>query len=170
MSIDQEEFNGIIKLRMAVGCLGENADGNWWSSSWSAATAYAFLSPIYGGHTDVVRYHGLVEAARRVHDTHIGVGRVFHLFRLPERFERRLHDELSKGKASETTAIIRTREDAEAFLEEIGTTISASVVGPVHVGCPADLARKDWLIDLAGRYLAAFKNSTQVFPYFAEGR
>ena len=36
------------------------------------------------------RQPGVLEAARRVHDEHIGVGRAFHPFRLPEIMEQRL--------------------------------------------------------------------------------
>jgi hypothetical protein len=34
------------------------------------------------------------EAAARVHDEYIGVGKVYHLFRLPEHIEQALHSSL----------------------------------------------------------------------------
>lgn len=84
-----KKFNGlkakdllsIINLRFAVGFFGEKEQHNWWPSLWLTKNASAFLSPIYGERLDTARYHGVVEAARRIHDERIGVGRAFHLFR-----------------------------------------------------------------------------------------
>jgi hypothetical protein len=42
----------------------------------------------------VAQYHGVQEAASRVHDEHIGIGRVYHLFRLPEHVEQALFNSL----------------------------------------------------------------------------
>ena len=48
----------------------------------------------------LAQYHGVSEAARRVHDEHLSVGS-FHLFRLPEEMEQDLHALLQAGgKAS----------------------------------------------------------------------
>jgi hypothetical protein len=51
--------------------------------------------PVFGANIMQARYQGIVEASKRVHDERIGVGRVFHLFRLPETTEQRLFDSLS---------------------------------------------------------------------------
>jgi hypothetical protein len=161
------ELHEVVQLRLAIGLLGEKDHANWWPSLWFSSNATAFLSPIYGDRTHVARYHGLVEAARRVHDSRIGIGRVFHLFRLPEPLERRLHDGVTTRATPADFAFIHKKEDAEALLTEIGNNVTASI-GPISVGSAADLEGRAWLKTVAGHYLAAFKDSQQTFPYFAE--
>ncbi|MDG4901392.1 MULTISPECIES: BrxE family protein [unclassified Mesorhizobium] len=163
----KDELNEIIQLRLAIGLLGEKDHANWWPSLWSTSNATSFLTPIYGERTDIARYHGLIEAARRVHDSRIGVGRVFHLFRLPEAWERRLHNAVTAQGMIGNAASIQTKEDAEALLTEIGNKVEASA-GPIRVGSAGDLEGHAWLKTVAGHYLAAFRSSQQTFPYFAE--
>lgn len=163
---NSDELKTIIQLRIAIGILGEKDHGNWWPSLWFTPNAVAFLSPIYGERTDAARYQGLVETARLVHDSRIGVGRAFHLFRLPETLERRLHDAVVSENAMSEAASVAKKDDAEALLMEIAEPVSASP-GPIRVGSAADLETNDWTKILAGHYLAAFRNSEQTFPYFA---
>jgi hypothetical protein len=80
----------IIGLRLAVGLLGEQEQSGWWPSRFLGRHAHAFLNPIFGGKTRMAQYHGVIEAACRIHDERIGVGRVFHLFRLPETIEQQM--------------------------------------------------------------------------------
>ena len=164
---DQEELAIILRLRMAVGLLGEKCSPNWWPSLWFGTNASAFLSPIYGERTGAARYHGVVEAARHVHDNRIGVGRAFHLFRLPETMERRLHDAVAVHDAMSTTDAIASKEDAEAVLQDIAGEAVASA-GPIRVGKLSDLDNGSWQKKVAACYLAAFESSQQTFPYFAE--
>lgn len=162
---DPEGLVKIIRLRMAVGLLGEKNHGNWWPSLWSTSNAMAFLSPIYGVRTNAARYQGLVETARIVHDSRIGVGRAFHLFRLPEIFERRLHDFVVRDNGIIIAGNIPSKADAEALLSEIAEPVDASN-GPIRVGSAIDFERPAWTKVLAGHYLSAFRSSQQTFPYF----
>jgi len=83
----------LLKLRIAVGLLGEVQSPAWWPSAFFSRTSPAFLKHTFGRTMALVQYHGVCEAATRVHDDHIGIGaEVFHLFRLPERLERDLHE------------------------------------------------------------------------------
>lgn len=164
---DREELLKIIELRIAIGLLGEKENGNWWSSLWLTSNAVAFLTPIYGERTDAARYQGLVETARLVHDSRIGVGRAFHLFRLPEVLERRLHDAVTRDNAMNKAGFVQSKDDAEALLSEIAKPVNTNP-GPVRVGSKLDLETPAWTKIIAGHYLAAFKSSKQTFPYFAE--
>lgn len=167
MNRNHEQLISILKLRMAVGLLGEKEHGNWWPSLWGTSNATAFLSPIYGVRTNAARYHGVTEAARRVHDSRIGVGRAFHLFRLPENLERRLHDAIVKDGAL-TDFSIDTQEGAQAVLADIAVEADVAA-GPIRVGSIKELENGAWLRAVAGHYLSAFQGSQQTFPYFAEG-
>jgi hypothetical protein len=99
---DQMQSNtDISRLRVLVGYLGERHQSNRWSSTFLGRTSEAFLAPIFGNTVANARVVGVTEAARRVHDDAMGVGRTFHLFRLPETLEQELHRKLStsSGKA-----------------------------------------------------------------------
>ena len=91
----------IVGLRLAVGLLGEQEQSAWWPSGFLGRHAQAFLGPVFGSKTRMAQYHGVTEAACRIHDEKIGVGRVFHLFRLPESIEQRLCDALQEGSVPE---------------------------------------------------------------------
>jgi hypothetical protein len=157
-----------VRLRLAVGLLGEKEHANWWPSLWFTSNATAFLSPIYGNCADAARYHGVAEAARRVHDSRIGVGHAFHLFRLPETLERRLHDAVVRQEATGKVVAISSKEDAETLLAELSDEVDTNA-GPIRVGSISDLDRYDWPKLLASHYQSAFRTYQQTFPYFAEG-
>src|SRR4051794_40798178 len=146
------ELHDVVRLRLAIGLLGEKDHANWWPSLLFSSNAIAFLSPIYGDRTHVARYHAIVEAARRVHDRRIGVGRAFHLFRLPEPLERRLHDAVVAQDSAGDAAFITTKVHAETLLAEIGSKVETSA-GPIRVGSAGDLEGRTWLKVLAGHYL-----------------
>ena len=84
----------IVRLRLLVGFLGERSQFNWWPSAFFISSSSAFLSPIFTKTAFTAQYHGVKEAASRVHDEHIGVGKVYHLFRLPETVEQTLFGHL----------------------------------------------------------------------------
>lgn len=156
----------LVKLRLAVGLLGEGEQANWWPSKWFESTAQAFLEPIFGQRVAPARYHGVLEAARRVHDGRIGVGRAFHLFRLPEGLELQLHEAVVIEGAS--LGDVATPEAAHAVLAALSRGVPEPGPGPIRVGSPQDLQGRQWIPLLAGYYRAAISSSTQVFPYFAE--
>jgi hypothetical protein len=79
--------------------------------------AQAFLNPIFASKTRMAQYHGVTEAACRVHDERIGVGRVFHLYRLPETIEQRIPDAFQEESLPENvTRCFESSEAAESAL------------------------------------------------------
>lgn len=76
------DFEQIAAIRAAVGYLGEKDQAGWWSSSFFASTGSAFLSPIFPRTQVVAQCQGVSGAASKIHDERIGVGNVYHLFRL----------------------------------------------------------------------------------------
>lgn len=161
------ELMDIVKVRLAVGYLGERDQGAWWPSTWLSPTAPSFLSPIYGDKLAIAQYGGIVETARRVHDERIGIGRVFHLFRLSEALERRLHETVASENESNALPGFVAADDAEALLAQLAAPAAKIDAGPIRVGDIKDLDRWDWISELAGRYQAAFEKSEQTFPYFS---
>ena len=166
--LKDNDLLSIVKLRLAVGFFGEKEQQNWWPSLWLTAYASAFLSPIYGERLDAALYHGLVEAARRVHDERIGVGRVFHLFRLPEGLERRLHEAVVQDNACQDLIDLTESTTAEHSLAELAPDSKEVNPGPMRAGNVSDLRGRKWIGRLAAFYRGAFEASQQTFPYFSE--
>jgi hypothetical protein len=120
----------IVGLRLAVGLLGEQEQLAWWPSGFLGRHAQAFLNPIFGSKTLVSQYHGVTEAACRVHDEKIGVGRVFHLYRLPETIEQRISDAFQEGSLPEdVTRCFESTDAAESVLARFGEGIGGGETG-----------------------------------------
>jgi hypothetical protein len=159
----------ILAMRLAVGLLGEKEHAGWWASSFMSPTSGAFLLPVFGSNILQARYQGIVEASKRVHDERIGVGRVFHLFRLPEATEQRLFDALLSGEGN-VAARVASPEMAKETLSALAFTSREAKQGPFLMGSADDLDRPDWLRTAASLYAAAFAAGIQCFPYFSEKR
>jgi hypothetical protein len=158
----------IAELRVLVGYLGEQAPA-WWTSQFFSSNAAAFLRPVFGRSMPLAQYQGVTAAAARVHDEHIGVGRSFHLFRLPEVYEQSAAEAFADSAFTEGVyAGIKDREQALSRLESLSRAMTASE-GPVVLG---DLGESmaDALPSLAGVYLDAFRKGIRTFPYLREAQ
>lgn len=159
----------IVALRLAVGLLGERDNAGWWASSFMSPTSAAFLAPVFGANVPQSRYNGVLEAARRVHDEHIGVGRAFHPFRLPEATEQRLFDTVQAGGGALSDKVADPDAARLALQKLAGKTVEAKS-GPALVGPLETLDSHHWVRDVAALYLAAFDAGVQCFPYFTGSR
>ena len=88
--MDHNLIEHVASLRTVVGYLGEREQYAWWQCSFFGPGSKTFLAPVFG------RTQVLAQApghARRplIHDERIGVGEVYHLFRLPEDMEQGIH-------------------------------------------------------------------------------
>jgi hypothetical protein len=133
------------------------------------ANERAIPDPGVRGEADAGPVSGVVEAAKRVHDERIGVGRVFHLFRLPETMEQRLFDAI-QDPCKEFDEVVVSPEAARATLEGIvGTKVEAKS-GPAMLGTADKLDDAEWIAEAAALYSAAFNADGQCFPYFTGSR
>lgn len=162
-------LNNVAKLRLAVGLLGEAHQKAWWSSNFFAPNSKAFLTPVYGKTQLLAKYYGVKEAATRVHDDHIGIGKgVYHLFRLPEVIEIDLHKLLTNQiDAENAELILSTPEEAEAYLLDSENKFDISETGPLWMDYSASIKNHSSWQKIANLYLTAFSNGTRVFPYFS---
>lgn len=160
------KLKAIAKLRILIGYLGEKKQSNWWGSSFLAPESQAFLNPIFGKTTFIAQYQGVKEAATRVHDEHIGVGEVYHLFRLPENIEislfQLLHDEQFISEIKEN---ILDKEKAEQALSNFVISSLKLKEGPVLMGTLDDFFMEESMSDIANLYYLAFSNNIQAIPY-----
>jgi hypothetical protein len=158
----------IVRLRLLVGFLGERSQCNWWPSAFFIASSSAFLSPIFTKTAFTAQYHGVKEAASRVHDEHIGVGKVYHLFRLPETVEHTLVGHLREpGFIDSVSVQLQDQEQALEGLATVATSHAACQEGPVLVGAIDELLAGKHLGLLAHYYRSAFSENTKVYPYYA---
>lgn len=159
----------IVSLRLAVGLLGERDNAGWWTSGFMSPTSAAFLTPVFGATILHARYQGVLEAAKRVHDERIGVGRAFHPFRLPEVMEQRLFDACRVG-GQEFEGAISSTDAARATLEGLAGMKVEAKSGPALIGTAATVDDLEWVKEAASLYSAAFGAGVQSFPYFQGAR
>ena len=155
----------VLSMRLLVGFLGEKAQFGWWPTAFYEASARPFLEPIFAKRSGVAQYHGVVEAACRVHDKDLNVG-TYHLFRLPEEMEQDLHALALTG--SDGCSPLIALGDTDSALNALGQLVGLarkSGTGPVHVGSVSDLI--DRLNDIASIYHFAFQSDSRSFPYLA---
>jgi hypothetical protein len=158
----------IAELRVLVGYLGEKGQSSWWTSEFFSGTAAAFLAPIFNRSVFLAQYQGATAAAAKVHDEAIGVGRIFHLFRLPIGLEQAAADTLNDPSFVQSLQDgLASREQALARLTALATSHEAASPGPVSLGKMGD----DLGVELnraAGVYGSAFKLGIQSYPYIRE--
>jgi hypothetical protein len=160
----------IARLRVIVGYLGEKDQHNWWGCSFFAPISGAFLDPVFPRTAFLARCHGVKAAATRLHDERIGVGRAFHLFRLPEHTEQKLHKHFLDEVVEKELMELVQGEGALTLLEEMGEDTGSGSEGPVHSGESEDLQNVEGWKTVATTYSKAFKEGYQAFPYFTESR
>lgn len=153
----------VLKARVLVGFLGERAQFGWWPTAFYESSGRLFLKPIFSRTPQVAQYHGVVEAARRLHDEHLSVG-TYHLFRLPEEIEQDLHVLVqTAGEEWSPAALYRDKQTALAMLTDMTGAAMKGGVGPVSIGNVRDIA--DRLTEIASVYCSAFSSNAQSFPY-----
>jgi len=162
-------LNSIIQFRLAVGYLGERSQYGWWQSSFFTLGSGAFLSPLFGRTQLLAQCSGITRAAALVHDERIGVGRVYHLFRLPEDVEQSIHQVLQTTTSGNSfEKLTASKETALAFLRTNTKPFAAGGVGPLRIGSLADLQNLQTWKSVAGAYLFGFETKQEIFPYFTE--
>lgn len=158
----------MLRLRLAVGFLGERSQPAWWQSGFLGPSAAAFLDPIFGSNRLLTQYRSVSEAARRVHDDRIGVGRVSHLFRLPETTEQLLAAEIGRLREVEPQQNVSSEAWAVSVFDELCPAASGHEVGPVRLGPTGAALTQSGLQSTASHYRSAFLGSVQCFPYFSD--
>lgn len=164
-----EFIEKLAKLRLAIGYLGEREQFGWWQSSFFTQGSNAFLSPLFGRTQILAQCNGVTRAAAIVHDERIGVGHVYHLFRLPEEIEQSIHQSLhgpDLGQALQK--IIAKPETALNYLRKSAGTKQPAEVGPIRIGNIVALHDIGIWQTVASAYLFGFEQSTLVCPYFTD--
>lgn len=155
----------IAELRLLVGFLGEKSQHNWWESNFLGTSSGAFLMHTFPRTTLLSQYHGVNEAALLVHDEFVGVGKNYHLFRLPVSIERNVAGAIQKLSANEEFInSLKSKEAAHKRLAELGTKAEAQD-GPVNIGAFEDGELEHIMYTSAGLYLSAFQQGKKSLPF-----
>lgn len=155
----------LLQIRLLVGFLGERAQFGWWPTSFHEVSSRLFLEPVFSRTSRLAQYHGVLEAARRLHDEHLSVGS-YHLFRLPEEVEQDLHNLVQRPEADEfALQEMRSKDAALGSLKELAGAVSVKSVGPTSIGNISDLASSNTVHAIAAAYLSAFSQDAKAYPY-----
>lgn len=153
------------QLRLIVGYLGERSQFAWWPTAFYESTSRPFLEPVFTKTAQLAQYHGVLEAARRLHDEHLNVGS-YHLFRLPEEIEQDLHTLVQSGVGPEfSIQVPMNQEDALGALGRLASEIPKDGIGPILIGNIKDLEMLEIASDIASAYLLAFSKNIKTYPY-----
>ncbi len=167
MPSSSEKSETLLRLRLIVGFLGERAQFGWWPTTFFERSSQSFLAPVFTRTTGLVRYHSVVEAARRLHDEHLNVGS-YHLFRLPEELEQDLHTMMqAAGEESLGGEELQKRDAGLEALRRLAGTNSAQSIGPTLVGSIGSLDALETVQAIAAAYLFGFEQNSRVYPYLA---
>lgn len=155
----------IIKIRVLVGFLGERAQFGWWPTAFYESSSRPFLEPVFSKTLRLSQYHGVLEAARRLHDEHLSVG-CYHLFRLTEEIEQDLHAIVRSDLVRILSDKSVTKNDvALNELKNLAASYNKVSVGPTAVGSIKDIDSTDTLKAIAAAYLSAFTQNAKTYPY-----
>jgi len=155
----------LLQMRLLVGFLGERAQHAWWPTAFYESSSRLFLEPVFSKSSRLAQYHGVLEAARRLHDEHLNVGS-YHLFRLPEEVEQDLHATVQNSIGEDLTSqATQNKERALETLAKWAASKSLSSLGPTAVGSIKDLDSSDTLQAIAAAYLSAFTQNAKTYPY-----
>jgi hypothetical protein len=156
-----------LNLRLIVGYLGERLQYGWWSTAFFDAASIRVLSPVFPKTFRLAQYNGVREAARLLHDEYIGIGNVFHLFRLPEEMEQDLHALMHEKQTDmELLTKLQNRDDALQALVGIADGNRDLSEGPIKIGELKNIHTANAVKSIAQSYLAAFQQSKRTYPYF----
>jgi hypothetical protein len=162
----QDTIEKIVSLCLIIGFLGERRQFNWWSSSFINTNSGTFLTPMYPRTLLTAKYQGVREAATKIHDEHIGVGKTYHLFRLPEFIEQAARQALLKSAfADQIQPSLATIEAALAALAGFVKVEQVVGEGPVWSGNIEDIEQPELISNMAAVYYFAFQNDIKSYPY-----
>ena len=162
---DFSKTEAILQLRLLVGFLGERAQFGWWPTSFYEPSSRLFLEPVFSKTSLLAQYHGVMEAARRLHDEHLNVGS-YHLFRLPEELEQDIHAFMQSPNGENlATRSPQTKEDALKAMTVLAPNAAKLNEGPKLVGAIDDIDSPNAIQLFAAAYLSAFQQNVKTYPY-----
>ncbi len=161
------DFDALLHLRIIVLALGESTHAGWWKSQFLSPVGQRFLNQLYPRSEFAAAVRSAIRAAKPVHDSSIGLGGVFHLFRLPQDVERHLSQTLlakDSNLQTEITPWLAQQDNLLDALNRLGQPPLKRVLnGPQRMGSPRDIRSGTWIESVAAAYCAAFRAGSRVY-------
>jgi len=158
----------LINIRTIVGFLGEKPQFGWWDTNFLSETGLKYLNITFPRTAFSAGVNSVAEAARKLHDSRIGKGRVYHLFRMPEFVEQRIHIRLQDFDPYTLLTLFKDKNTALEKLRSMTDSSLEASEGPIQIGNWKNLFQLSYLKKVAKHYSYAFGKGIQIFPYFSE--
>jgi hypothetical protein len=170
-STEVQQIRQLLCLRTIVAALGERTTPPRWRTQFLTdfgLRAMARVFPRTPVHAALV---SVFAAARLEHDQRIGLGKRYHLFRLPESLERAVLDVISEPTFSaQATAMVGDTQNT--LMDKLASIANKqnlpALDGPISLGSIAKMSEPTILASLAAHYWNSFESARRVFPYFTE--
>lgn len=167
--MDSKQLEDLATKRIIVGYLGEREQFGFWQSSFFTQGSSSFLAPTFGRTQLLAQYNGVSRSAAITHDARIGVGNVYHLFRLPEDLEQSLYNIIKESLFEKKIRdITTTQNSALEYLRVSAKNTSNKGVGPTRIGKIKNLRDPKSWDTVSGLYLSAFEKNSEILPFFSD--
>lgn len=169
--MDRPLAHQLLSLRAIVASLGEQPPSPWWRTQFLTDAGLRATSRIFPRTGVAAAINSACEAARLDHDKKVGVGRRYHLFRLPIDWEDGVTSMLKEPEQqAEAKQLILSGRDG--LLKSLESLVQGAKrvgkEGPVSLGLAVRIGTKEAIAELAANYLRAFTNNQKCYPYFEE--
>lgn len=164
-----DALDRLTLLRCVVAALGERAKPAWWRTQFLTPAGLSATEMILPRTALFTAVASTSTAARDDHDSKVGVGGRFHLFRLPVGLEGRFFDHLNDESLRERARTLLGGDTAvliDWLGETAGSIASDSVAGPISFGSESELSSGRALPKLASTYASAYATGARCYPYF----
>ena len=157
----------LLKLRLAVGFLGQGNQSGWWDCNFLDSTGLRFLETTFPRTARQAALRSTTDAACTIHDKALGRIGSYHLFRLPLALEDLIEHAYDRMDWLESFKKIESRDSALEVLSTIEGALIKAPAGPFQVGVESDLLTNTALCELTAHYRSAFLDQIRCYPYFA---
>lgn len=165
MSLPTDGTMGLLRLRLAVGVLGEK--NGWWETNALNPEFRSVVKGLFPRSWRLAAMNATAEAAKIVHEKAVK-RRSQHLFRFHTELEQDLRRMVFE--AERVPAIAKTFDASvshpEETLRELAEKGGRLHEGAVSLGEPSREFVLAQVPRMAALYLAAFLNGTQCYPFF----
>jgi hypothetical protein len=155
------QIEAIARLRLLVAVLGGAAHARWWRTEFLTPAGLRFLERLYPRTSHLAALRATGVAARALHDSNIGRGEVYHLFRLPGPLEVELQSLAGSGFLGQAVRDLAPSLDSKDALltqvDALSPDLTESGPGPQRIGTVRDLRRGSLLGRWVGAYRHAFR-------------
>ena len=168
----QSQIREILLLRTIVAMLGERTTPPWWRTQFLTDVGLRALTRVFPRTATSAALSSVLMAARVEHDKRIGLGRRYHIFRLPGSLENGIALLMSEEDFTTQTGALVSK-GLDDLIHELATMANGRkeppADGPIRLGPSAGIVDAASVERLAANYSHSFQTNRRAFPYFDDG-